>query len=129
MLLQIFKGGRADSFSSRMQRARNEGYYCGFRESKLFKLAAGESFTQGQAFDWLSNVVDEGREELTLQHASEHEIEAWDLSCRIAFLLEIAPRRRGGVVMRSRSSRASANGRSGRIYPPHHDWRIVRFKS
>jgi hypothetical protein len=38
-------------------------------------------------------LIEGGLKELNDQHASEREVEAWDMSCRIAFLLEIAPRR------------------------------------
>jgi hypothetical protein len=87
------KPDRADTFLSRMERARNEGYLCGSREGKLFTLAVGKVFTREQATDWLDNVIEEGREELNDQHATEREVEAWDMSCRIAFLLEIASSR------------------------------------
>jgi hypothetical protein len=40
--------------------------------------------------DWLQTIVDEGRGELEAQQALEREVEAWDLSCRIAFLVAIA---------------------------------------
>lgn len=75
-----------------MKRARNEGYLRGSLEAKLFKLAVGESFKREQALDWLDNIIEEGRAELNLQRASEREVEAWDMSCRIAFFVEIAPR-------------------------------------
>jgi hypothetical protein len=93
MLLRVFKFGRADTFPSRMKRAKDEGYLCGSREGKLFALAVGIVFTREQALDWLDNVIDEGRSELNDQHAIEREVEAWDMSCRIAFLLEIASSR------------------------------------
>jgi hypothetical protein len=88
-----FKVDRADTFTSRMKRAKDEGYLCGSREAKLFTLAVGGAFTREQAMDWLDSTIDEGRVDLECQHATEHEVEAWDMSCRIAFLVEIAPRR------------------------------------
>jgi hypothetical protein len=93
MSLRVFKLGRADTFLSRVERARDEGYSRGFMEGGLFKLAVGGSFNRAQVLDWLDNVIEEGREELNNQHASEREVEAWDMSCRIAFLLEIASSR------------------------------------
>ena len=77
-----------------MKRARNEGYLCGSREAKLFTLAVGKVVvTREQAPDWLDSTIDEGRSELNDQHATEREVEAWDMSCRIAFSLEIASSR------------------------------------
>jgi hypothetical protein len=43
--------------------------------------------------DWFDSTIDEGRVEPECQRATEREVEAWDMSCRIAFLVEIAPRR------------------------------------
>ena len=88
-----FEVGRVDTFISRMKRAKDEGYLCGSREAKLLKLAVGKAFTREQAMDWLDSTIDEGRVELECQHATEREVEAWDMSCRIAFLVEIVPRR------------------------------------
>jgi hypothetical protein len=87
------KPDRADAFSSRMKRAKDEGYSCGSREGKLFTLAVGKVLAREQAMDWLDSTIDEGRSELNDQHAHEREVEAWDMSCRIAFLLEIASSR------------------------------------
>jgi len=73
-----------------MARARDDAYSRGFLEAKLFKLAVGKDFDRKQALDWMNTVVDDGRAELKNQHALEREIEAWDMSCRIAFMVAIA---------------------------------------
>lgn len=79
-----------DTFASRIQRAKREGFTCGSREAKLFRLAIGQAvFTRDQAHSWLNTVIDDGRAELEAQHALEREIEAWDIACRIAFMVEI----------------------------------------
>lgn len=72
-----------------MERARNEGFSRGSREGKLFKLAVSKVFDRQQALDWIDAVTEEGRADLADQHAWEREIEAWDMTCRIAFLVEI----------------------------------------
>jgi hypothetical protein len=87
--MAIFKAARAYTFPARMKRARKEGYARGTLEAKLFKLAVGKRFEQAQAMEWLQTVVEEGRSELEAQHAWVREIEAWDMSCRVAFLLAI----------------------------------------
>jgi hypothetical protein len=87
----FFKPGRGETLLSRMKRARGEGYSRGYWRGRLFTLAVGEGFKREQALDWLDNVIEEGREERYDQHASGREAEAWDMSCPIAFLLEIAP--------------------------------------
>jgi hypothetical protein len=56
----------------------------------LTKLAAGKTFGRSQKLDWLDNVIEEGRTDLIDQHATEREVEAWNMSCPIAFLLEVA---------------------------------------
>jgi hypothetical protein len=84
-----FRSGLEGTFGVRMQRAKAEGSWRGSHEAKLFMLAAGEPVDRIKALDWLSTAVDEGRAELEAQHATEREIEAWDMACRIAFLLEI----------------------------------------
>ena len=89
MRFPSFKLGRADTLQSRVKRVRDEGYSRGAREAKLFKLAVGSVFERERSLDWLSAVIDDGRAELGDQHSLEREVEAWDMSCRIAFLLEI----------------------------------------
>lgn len=86
-----FRQPRADTFTARIQRAKSEGFACGSREGKLFRFAVGKvGFTQDEVHGWLDTVVDEGRAQLEAQHALGREIEAWDMSCRIAFMVEIA---------------------------------------
>jgi hypothetical protein len=53
-----------------MQRARNEGYACGARQARLFKLAVGKNFGRPQVLDWLGVAIDDGRTELETQHRS-----------------------------------------------------------
>jgi hypothetical protein len=81
--------GRVDTLETRLQRARSEGYACGASEARLFKLAVGKDFGRPQALDWLGAAIDDGRTDLEAQHALERDIEAWDMSCRIAFLIAI----------------------------------------
>lgn len=67
-----------------------EGYASGAREAALFKIAKGPIVYERQrALDWLNKAINTGRTDLQSQHALEREIEAWDMSCRIAFLVAI----------------------------------------
>jgi hypothetical protein len=81
-----------NSFVVRMERARRAGYATGSHEAHLFRLAAGKSADRDKAMDWLSAAVELGREELQAQRAIESEIEAWDMSCRIMFMVTIVGR-------------------------------------
>jgi hypothetical protein len=73
-----------------MHRARSDGYATGAGEAQLFKIAMGNVvFEREQAIDWLNAAIYKGRSELQSQHAFEREIEARDMSCRIAFLVAI----------------------------------------
>ncbi len=91
MRLPTFRQLRADTLTARIQRARSEGLACGSREGKLFRLAVGKvGFARDQVHGWLNTVVDDGRAELQAQHPLDREIEAWDMSCRISFMVEIA---------------------------------------
>jgi hypothetical protein len=88
MPFPTFRRARADTFAARMQRARSEGYERGANEAKLFKRSVGKSiFERQQVIDWLNRAIEDGRVELESQHAWKREIEAWDMSCRIAFLV------------------------------------------
>ena len=91
MRFPTFRLLRADTFTARIQRAKNEGFACGSLEGKLVRFAVGKvGFARDQVHGWLNTVIDDGRAELEAQHALDREIEAWDMSCRIAFMVEIA---------------------------------------
>jgi hypothetical protein len=83
------RSNRTSSFLARVQRAQEEGYVRGADEAKIFMLAAGKDFQQRQALDWIDEAIEDGREDLQAQRFTEREIEAWDMSCRIMFMLTI----------------------------------------
>jgi hypothetical protein len=90
MLFRTLRGGRdADPLGRRMRRARKEGALCGRREAKLFRLAVRRAANWAKAIDWLNTAVSEERAELEAQRALERAVEAWDMACRVAFMLEI----------------------------------------
>jgi hypothetical protein len=65
MSLITRKPARLDTLEARIQRAKREGFACGSREAKLFRLAIGKvGFVRERALEWLNTVVDEGRAEL-----------------------------------------------------------------
>ena len=84
------KTDRADTFIDRMERARSDGYSRGEHQARVLKLALGKDFQPEQAVDWINTAIDDGRSELQAQHAREREVEAWDMSCRIMFMVMIA---------------------------------------
>jgi hypothetical protein len=85
-----FRPAPPHTLEARMQRARNEGYVRGAREAKLFRLATPGAFQREQALDWLNTAVDDGCADLQAQRALEREIDAWDMSCRIMFMVQIS---------------------------------------
>jgi hypothetical protein len=62
----------------------------GAQEARLFRLAVVGAFQREQTLDWLNTAVDDGRADLKAQHALEREIDAWDMSCRIMFMVQIS---------------------------------------
>jgi hypothetical protein len=90
MPFAFFRFVPADTFEARMQRARKEGYARGDREARLFRLATTDAFQREQALDWLNTTIDDGRADLQDQRALEREIDAWDMSCRIMFMVQIS---------------------------------------
>jgi len=90
MWLYTGNTARLDTFAARIHRAKKEGFARGLREGKSFRLAIKRAGCgRERIYVWLNSVVDDGRAELEAQHALEREVEAWDMSCRIAFLVEI----------------------------------------
>jgi hypothetical protein len=97
-MIFTFKRTQADTLEARMRRARNEGCVRGAKEAELFKARVGKVFERERALDWVNNAICDGRADLQSQHALEREIEAWDMSCRIAFLIRIERRAVGGAT-------------------------------
>jgi hypothetical protein len=89
MPIPIMRPGRASSLEASLQQARNRGYASGASEARLFKSAVGKGYGRTQALDWLGRAVAVGRTDLASQHTQEREIDAWDMSCRIAFMVAI----------------------------------------
>jgi hypothetical protein len=87
MSIPSLRRGREDSIEAHLQRARNQGYASGASEARLFKSTVGKGYGRSQALEWLGRAVAVGRTDLAGQHAHEDEIDAWDMSCRIAFMV------------------------------------------
>jgi hypothetical protein len=45
---------------------------------------------KSQAIGWLNTVIEEGRADLRAQRAIDREINVWDMSCRIMFMVTIS---------------------------------------
>jgi len=66
---------------------RDDAYDEGAREGRLFMGAADPNASFRTALDRLDQVVAAGRRELAAKRVPAREIEDWDTSCRIMFLL------------------------------------------
>jgi hypothetical protein len=82
------------SLSARMDRARQSGYADGDREAGLMLSAFGRQFEQAQAVGWLNTAIDKGRAAKSMLRVIDREIDAWDMSCRIMFMVTIFASRR-----------------------------------
>lgn len=79
------------SSPDRLERARAAGAARGSFEAKLYRISrSGNAPDYYQALEWLQAVVHEGRTELKIQHAFDREVDAWEMSCRISFLIRLA---------------------------------------
>jgi hypothetical protein len=58
--------------------------------SQAVCLSIAGAFQREQALDWLNTAIDDGRADLQSQRALDREIDAWDMSCRIMFMLQIS---------------------------------------
>lgn len=89
-MLSLFgpRSNRSSVYLAHLRRMREEGHARGAAEGRLFMQAIGKTkFQPHEVHTWLSRVVAEGRAELKAQNELDREIEAWDMACRVAFLL------------------------------------------
>jgi hypothetical protein len=72
-----------------MERARQSGYADGSQEARLMLIALGKQFERSKAIGWLNTAVEKGRADKLAQRAIGREIDAWEMSCRIMFVVTI----------------------------------------
>jgi hypothetical protein len=80
--------------TARIERARQSGYADGYREAGLMLMALGKQFEHSKAIGWLNIAVEKGRSRLSVQRTIDREIDAWEMSCRIMFLVTISSSQR-----------------------------------
>ena len=80
---------RDRSLAARMERARQSGYADGGREARLMMIALGKQFERSKAIGWLNTAVEKGRADKLVQRVIDREIDAWEMSCRIMFVITI----------------------------------------
>lgn len=85
---------RDRSLAAHMERARQSGYADGSREARLMLIALGRQFERSKAISWLNTAVEKGRAEKLVQRASGREIDTWEMSCRIMFVVTITASQR-----------------------------------
>jgi hypothetical protein len=72
-----------------MERARQSGYADGSEEARLMLIALGKQFERSKAIGWLNTAVEKGRADKLVQRAIGREIDTWEMSCRIVFVVTI----------------------------------------
>jgi hypothetical protein len=72
-----------------MERVRQSGYADGSREARVMLIALGKQFERSKAISWLNTAVEKGRADKWGQRAISREIDAWEMSCRIMFVVTI----------------------------------------
>jgi hypothetical protein len=82
------------SLAARLKRARRSGYDHGGREAKLMLVALGKRCERSQVISWLDRVIKQGRASLVEQGAVDREVDAWEMSCRIMFMVKVSAARR-----------------------------------
>ena len=57
-------------------------------------IAFGKQFEQSEAIGWLNSAVEKGRIDKSIQRTFGREIDAWEMSCRIMFVVTITASQR-----------------------------------
>lgn len=82
------------SLAARIRRARQSGYADGGREAGLMLIALGKKFDKTKAIGWLNTAVEKGRAAKLRRRRIDCEIDAWEMSCRIMFVVTMAASQR-----------------------------------
>jgi hypothetical protein len=87
MARNFFLGSEFMAAAAQPGRLREGAYDRARREARLLLSAEGPDRPFRHTLERLDRVIAEGRRELAAQRVPARDIEAWDTSCRIMFLL------------------------------------------